>query len=42
METTKNREGLEVISNVNADGSGWSMYKSAYDEQQQLAQGGNN
>jgi hypothetical protein len=34
MEITTNREGLEIISDTNEDGSGWSMYKSVYDEQQ--------
>jgi len=34
MEITKNRDGVEIISDVNPDGSGWSMLKSTYDEQQ--------
>jgi len=34
MEITTNLEGLEIISDINEDGSGWSMLKSAYDAQQ--------
>ena len=34
MEITKNRDGVEIISDVNPDGSGWSMLKSTYDAQQ--------
>jgi hypothetical protein len=34
METYKNTNGEDCVSGVNADGTSWSMLKSAYDEQQ--------
>jgi hypothetical protein len=38
METYLNLEGVECVIIHNEDGSTWSGYKSAYDEQQAQAE----